>query len=226
MGKLLELVLFGAGGIVGLVWFSTVILSLFYGIPKSTYHVVNGALRGVAVLHYLFFFALWFSAFVGVVVFIAVYLPTLHETLTQSQGFTAGQIVGVLYGLIRAATTSGRADLRNDFWSVMTKYFRSDKKMSFIEGLPVSASELRDVLEIPSDAMEIIGVYAKVVAEQFAKRIENPCDSNQFIPVSMLPYSKKAINQAIETALQHAKDPEMHQSLLRMKLVLDYFVKE
>lgn len=172
MGKLLELILFGAGVTVGLVWFSTVILSFFYGIPKSTYHVVKGTLTGIAVLHYLFLFALWFSAFVGVVVLIAAYLPALDKILTQSQGFTAGQIIGVLYGLIRAVTKSGRTDLRDDFWSAMRRFAK----------VPIA-----DLVAIPGDAMKIIGEYSEVLAE-------NPSSPK-------LPYPKETIKHAIETAL-------------------------
>lgn len=73
-------------------------------------------------------------------------------------------------------------------------------KEKAVVGSPI---KLHDIVTIPHDAMQIIGEYGKVLAD-------NP---RLLRPISLLPYPKDTIKQAIETALKQAQDPDMRESL-------------
>lgn len=79
-----------------------------------------------------------------------------------------------------------------------------------------SPIKLHDIVTIPSDAMQIIGEYGQVVAE----------DKRLLKPFSILPYPKETIKQAIETALQYTQDPEIRQHLHTLLDVLCDFVPD
>lgn len=79
-----------------------------------------------------------------------------------------------------------------------------------------SPSKLRDMVQIPDDAMQIIGEYGKTLAE----------DQRLLHPISLLPYPKDTIKKAIETALKCAEDREMRQHLHVVLFALDDFVPD
>jgi len=66
-----------------------------------------------------------------------------------------------------------------------------------------SPGQLRDLLEIPSGAMEIVGAYPKLLAE----------DPRLLKPLSALPYPKTRIEEALKVALRNARDPGIRWSL-------------
>ena len=79
-----------------------------------------------------------------------------------------------------------------------------------------SVTKLHDLVGIPHDAMQIIDEYGKVLAE----------DHRHLHPISLLPYPKETVKQAIETALNHARDPEIRQHLNAVLFYLDDFVAD
>ena len=66
-----------------------------------------------------------------------------------------------------------------------------------------SPGKVRDMLEIPSDAMEVVGDYSKVLAE----------DARFLKPLSALPYPKTRIEEALQIAMRNARDPEILRNL-------------
>ena len=66
-----------------------------------------------------------------------------------------------------------------------------------------SPGKVRDLLEIPSDAMEVVGAYSKVLAE----------DARLLKPLSALPYPKTRIEEALQIAMRNARDPAILRNL-------------
>ena len=66
-----------------------------------------------------------------------------------------------------------------------------------------SPGKLRDLLEIPSDAMEVVGAYSKVLAE----------DARFLKPLSALPCPKTRIEEALQIAMRNARDPGIRRIL-------------
>jgi len=66
-----------------------------------------------------------------------------------------------------------------------------------------SPEELRDLIEIPPDAMEVVGAYSKVLAE----------DARFLKPLSALPYPKTRIEEALQIAMRNAQDPGIRRNL-------------
>lgn len=62
---------------------------------------------------------------------------------------------------------------------------------------------LRDLMAIPSDVMDMLGEYGRVLAEL--------CDEGYgpFLPASKLPYAKEEIRRAFDVALRIVKDEDM-----------------
>lgn len=75
---------------------------------------------------------------------------------------------------------------------------------------------VRDLLGIPHDAMEVLGAYGKVLAE----------DTRFLKPLSALPYPKTRIEEALQIAMQNARDPEIRRSLERALDALKDFIAD
>jgi hypothetical protein len=71
-----------------------------------------------------------------------------------------------------------------------------------------SPEKLRDLLEIPNDAMEVVGAYSAVLAE--GRRLLKP--------LSALPYPKTRIEEALQIAMHNARDPG---TLRNLEIALD-----
>lgn len=93
---------------------------------------------------------------------------------------------------------------------------KSGPLTSFDEKILQSPGTVRDLFEIPSDAMEVIGAYSKVLAE----------DARPLKPLSTLPYPKTKIEEALQIALQNARDPEILQTLESVRDALRYFIPD
>jgi hypothetical protein len=120
----LEIVLFVIGTVLGLWWFSVIILPIFYGLPKLLYCILKGTLKGKALLPYLVSPVIWTVIFTGVAIILVRFMPKVSDYLYNSAGFYFGQWFGVIGGLIRSVSKSGRHDLREDFRSSMARYQR------------------------------------------------------------------------------------------------------
>ena len=79
-----------------------------------------------------------------------------------------------------------------------------------------SPGSLRDLLEIPSDAMEVVGAYSKVLAE----------DARFLKPLSALPYPKTRIEEALKIAMRNARDPAIRQNLEKALDALKDFIPD
>ena len=122
--NLLEIVLFMIGAGFGLLWFSVIVLPIFYGVPKSLYWIIRGKLRIKALFAYLVTPAIRTAILVLVAVLLGMFWPSANQYLYNSAGFFFGQWLGVIGVLIRSVTKSGRQDLREDFLSATARYQR------------------------------------------------------------------------------------------------------
>jgi len=120
----LAVVLFVIGAGFGLLWFSVIVLPVFYGVPKSLYRIMRGRLRVKALFAYLVAPAVWTVLLVVLVVLLDIFWPRANQYLYNSAGFFFGQWFGVIGALIRSVTKSGRQDLREDFLSTTARYQR------------------------------------------------------------------------------------------------------
>lgn len=85
-----------------------------------------------------------------------------------------------------------------------------------------SSPKLKDAVTIPSDAMDIIGDYGKVL-EDLPKFEES---GSFFHPISKLPYPKEKIEGALETALKVAKDEKIVEHLKVARTALKTFIPD
>lgn len=79
-----------------------------------------------------------------------------------------------------------------------------------------SPGKLQDALEIPHDAMEVVGAYAAVLAD----------DTRLLKPLSALPRSRARIEEALQTAMRHAHDPETLRDLQQALDALQDFIAD
>jgi hypothetical protein len=120
----LEIVLFVIGAGFGLLWFSVIVLPVFYGVPKSLYWIMRGRLRMKALFVYLVTPGIWTVLLVVAVVLLGILWPRVNGYLYNSAGFFFGQWFGVIGALIRSVTKAGRQDLREDFLSFTARHQR------------------------------------------------------------------------------------------------------
>jgi hypothetical protein len=105
--------LFVVGFALGFLWFSVVLLPLFYGLPRSIYGILKGQLRKPAVTTYILGPVIWSIVFV----FAAVVVDRFFPGVVAENSVLYGQWAGILLLLIRCFTKDGRRDLREDFSS-------------------------------------------------------------------------------------------------------------
>ena len=79
-----------------------------------------------------------------------------------------------------------------------------------------SPGKLRDLLEIPPDAMEVVGAYSKVLTE----------NTRLLKPLSALPYPRTRIEEALEIALRNARDPAIRRNLETARDALKDFIPD
>lgn len=122
--SLIGIVLFVVGAVLGLCWFSVIILPIFYGLPKSLCWIMRGKLKGRAVFACLVSPVIWTVIFVGASLLLAMFWPKARQYLYNSAGFFYGTWFGIIGSLIRSLTKSGRQDLKADFLSASARYQR------------------------------------------------------------------------------------------------------
>jgi len=114
-----------AGGLVlGTIVFSVLILPLSYGLPMSLYWSAKGRLRYSSVTHYFQSAVIWLFILVALGFALFFFLPSLGYYLAKSNVFNGGYLAGFILTLLRAFSSSGRSDVREDFWSAIDKYRR------------------------------------------------------------------------------------------------------
>lgn len=116
---MLEFILLIIGILIGIWWYSVIILPLFYGIPKATYYISKGLLKKSAITFYLKSFILWTGIFFAVALILARFFPSVSNRLLESGGFAIGQFIGIGLMMWRVFIKEGRKDLNIDFWDIM-----------------------------------------------------------------------------------------------------------
>jgi hypothetical protein len=112
-----DILLWVAGILFGALWFSVILLPLFYGLPRSIYWILKGVLRKVAVASYVLGPVIW-----TIILIVNEYFPRTRVLLFSDAGFAYGQWIGVLLMLIRSLSKDGRRDLNKDFLSTVARY--------------------------------------------------------------------------------------------------------
>lgn len=133
--------------------------------------------------------------------------------LMSGLGYLSGFLAfGALLQLFKKAAR-GEGPTLPDSRDSLAKSGELTREQQAILGSP---TKLHDMIAIPPDSMEILGVYGNTLAEHpgFLK------------PISALPYPKETIRHAIETALRHASDPAIRKDLQSVLVALDDFVPD
>lgn len=89
---MIEIILFIIGVLLGLLWFSVVILPIFHGIPRTLYWVIRGKLKISSTLYYLRVTFFWIFIFVIVIYMQMKLFPTIDKIVFESIGFYFGQM--------------------------------------------------------------------------------------------------------------------------------------
>ncbi|MBL7141999.1 hypothetical protein ISS21_02870 [Patescibacteria group bacterium] len=116
---MIEILLLIIGFLLGVWWWSVIILPLFYGIPKSIYYIWKGLLKRTAANFYLKVLILWTIIFFVIAFALVRYFPNVSNILFESGGFAIGQLIGIIVSAWRMLTKDGREDLSADFWDIM-----------------------------------------------------------------------------------------------------------
>src|SRR6266542_1906755 len=229
MNTLIEIVLFVAGMIVGGIWFTGIILSLFHSLPRSIYWIAKGRLKPRACLTYIWVFFAWTGAFTVVILIVDWLFPQALVYLYNSAGFFYGQWFGMLWYLAMSLSKSGRQRLRLNFWDEMKECLSEPAhkreadaatqfalSLSFPHPSAPAADGIQEMSSLTQREVEIVGEYGGVLAE-----LPGPLR-----PLSKLPYPKETIRQAIEKLLARSQDPEYRNLLKTVLLALDDFVPD
>ncbi|CAN1538609.1 hypothetical protein MCEGE11_01682 [Sphingomonadaceae bacterium] len=116
MGFIAYVAWFMLGMFLGIIYFSTVLLPLINGLPKSLYLAMRGELRWRSPFKYVFAASAWFIGFV-LVGFAATSLsPDIMKSFEENEGRVLGSIVGVVVCFWRTAMNpSVQEDMAADF---------------------------------------------------------------------------------------------------------------
>ncbi len=116
MGFIAYVAWFMLGMFLGIIYFSTVLLPLIYGLPKSLYLALRGELRWRSPFKYVFAASAWFIGFVLVGFAVMSLAPDLIKSFEESEGRVLGSIIGVVVCFWRTAThPSVQEDMAADF---------------------------------------------------------------------------------------------------------------
>lgn len=174
MGFVISVALFWLGLFAGLIYFSTALLPLFYGLPKSLYLALRGEMRWMAPLRYLLFGIGWFVGWA--VIFFAIFqiFPGAEKYLLESDAFNFGSTLGTLGGFLRVAmSNASNADLQDDFANFTERYviFVSEDAQKYAS-LKACSDTMRNLF-----ILSIGGVIVTLIANKFG---------NNFIYVTYL----------------------------------------
>jgi hypothetical protein len=123
MGILISLALGTLGFLTSIIYFSTVMLPLIYGLPKSLYLSLRGEMRWMAPLHYLLAALGWLIGWA--VIFFAIFqiFPGSQKYLFESGAFNFGSMLGTVVYFYRIGVSKDfNDDLRQYFFSFTEKY--------------------------------------------------------------------------------------------------------
>lgn len=116
MDLLIDIGLFALGFVLGIFWFSVIVLPIFYGFPRALIWAGRGWLKWRASFTYLVVPIVWTATLFVVAYIIDYFFPDAAEFLMKSAPFGWGQTAGILLSLVRAIfSRSTRADMSIDF---------------------------------------------------------------------------------------------------------------
>ena len=123
MSILISLALGTLGFLTSIIYFSTVLLPLIYGLPKSLYLSLRGEIRWMAPLHYLLVALGWFIGWAVIFSVIFQIFPESQKYLFESGAFVFGSMLGTFVYFYRIGVSKDtNDDLRDDFSSFTQKY--------------------------------------------------------------------------------------------------------
>jgi hypothetical protein len=123
MPVLPEIGLFIASVLLVTLWFSVIILPVFYAFPRALYWAMRGWAKWRGALAYLIGPLVWTIIFSGVAIALTFLTPSVTGYLRRSPGFNIGQTFGVIIALGRVVfSRSARLDISSDFSNLMSPY--------------------------------------------------------------------------------------------------------
>lgn len=123
MGILISLALGTLGFLASIIYFSTVLLPLIFGLPKSLYLSLRGEMRWMAPLHYLLVALGWFIGWAVIFSVIFQILPGSQKYLSESGAFFFGSMLATVTYFYRIGVSkASNEDLRDDFSTFTEKY--------------------------------------------------------------------------------------------------------
>lgn len=129
---MLEFWLLIAGMFLGIWWFSVIVLPLIYAFPRSLYWSVRRWAKWRAPFLYFLPPLIWTVTFFGIALILVVYFPNIASYLLKSDGFNAGQLVGIALSVLRAIfSKSTRLDMTRDFYDFMKPYLTKEGKTGY-----------------------------------------------------------------------------------------------
>jgi len=124
---LLGIVIAVVSGLLTILFFSLIILPLFYGIPRALWWAIKGRRRWNAPLLYTMSMAFGLILLLGGSFLSQYFFPEFIDYILNSWGILTGIGLGALGGLHTVLTVKGRDDLNRDFLNRMAKPFYSKK---------------------------------------------------------------------------------------------------
>jgi hypothetical protein len=164
MSILISLALGTLGFITSIIYFSTVLLPLIYGLPKSLYLSLRGEMRWMAPLHYLLVALGWLIGWA--VIFFAIFqiFSGSQKYLFESGAFNFGSMLGTIVYFYRIGVSKAfNDDLRQYFFSFTEKYVISlsdDTQKELL--LAACSQEMRNLF-----FYSIGGLFITIVALKF-----------------------------------------------------------
>jgi hypothetical protein len=115
--------LFVVGIALGIVWFSVIVLPIFYGLPRAILWCARGWTRWSSTLAYMVSPILWTIVFFAIVFAIVRLSPKTAAFLSNDPAFSLGQMIGIGISILRSLfSRSTHADLDIDFQRFMTRF--------------------------------------------------------------------------------------------------------
>jgi hypothetical protein len=126
--------LFVVGFGFGIVWFSFIVLPIFYGLPRAILWCARGWARWTSILAYLVSPILWTIVFFAIVFAIVRFSPRTADFLGSDPAFSLGQMVGIGISVLRSLfSRSTHVDMDLDFRDFMRRFLT-------VKGLAISSA--------------------------------------------------------------------------------------
>lgn len=123
MNVFLNIIFLTLGFLFGIFYFSTIILSFFYGFPKALLGYFRKELRLKAVLHSLGIFLGWQIFIALIFILMAIFFPRIFDFIeTRSGALSFGSFMGFWYMAASLFRKNAREDLKLDYQEFIRPY--------------------------------------------------------------------------------------------------------